>query len=159
MNVIARLEYELAYYDSAVNRFNHYTTRTPPAVLFRTNPGSINPQRSSYTATCLQFHAGWSNTWSLVWADQQRLIYINSERILNTVLKNYLEQRAIGMGGKTESRDSVLSAQSDEDDDSYNIFYKLQWLDIIRHQWKQYEEFRVILFNVLSGNSPFLGWF
>ena len=29
VNVIARLEYELAYYDSAVNRFNHYTTRTP----------------------------------------------------------------------------------------------------------------------------------
>ena len=30
MNVIARLEYELAYYDSAVHRCNHYTTRTPP---------------------------------------------------------------------------------------------------------------------------------
>ena len=30
VNVIARLEYELAYYDSAVHRFNHYTTKTPP---------------------------------------------------------------------------------------------------------------------------------
>ena len=30
MNVIARVEYELAYYDSVVHRFNHYTTRTPP---------------------------------------------------------------------------------------------------------------------------------
>ena len=30
MNLIARLGYELAYYDSAVHRFNHYTTRTPP---------------------------------------------------------------------------------------------------------------------------------
>ena len=30
MNIIARLEYELAYNDSAVHRFNHYTTRTPP---------------------------------------------------------------------------------------------------------------------------------
>ena len=29
-NVIAWLEYELAYYNSAVHRFNHYTTRTPP---------------------------------------------------------------------------------------------------------------------------------
>ena len=29
MNVLARQEYELAYYDSAVHRFNHYTTRTP----------------------------------------------------------------------------------------------------------------------------------
>ena len=28
VNVIARLEYELAYYDSAVHRFIHYTTRT-----------------------------------------------------------------------------------------------------------------------------------
>ncbi len=28
VNVIARLEHELAYYDSAVHRFNHYTTRT-----------------------------------------------------------------------------------------------------------------------------------
>ena len=27
MNVTARLEYELAYYDSAVHRFNHYTTK------------------------------------------------------------------------------------------------------------------------------------
>ena len=30
VNIIVRLEYELAYYDSAVNRFNHYTMRTPP---------------------------------------------------------------------------------------------------------------------------------
>ena len=30
VNVIARLEYELAYYDFAVHRFNHYTTRIPP---------------------------------------------------------------------------------------------------------------------------------
>ena len=28
-NVTAWLEYELAYYDSAVHRFNHYATRTP----------------------------------------------------------------------------------------------------------------------------------
>ena len=30
VNVIAQLGYELAYYDSAVHRFNHYTMRTPP---------------------------------------------------------------------------------------------------------------------------------
>ena len=35
MNVIARLEYELAYYDSAVHRFNHYTTRTPLRICSR----------------------------------------------------------------------------------------------------------------------------
>ena len=30
VNVIARLEFELAYYDSAIQRFNYYTTRMPP---------------------------------------------------------------------------------------------------------------------------------
>ena len=30
VNVIARLEFELAYYDSAVLSFNHYTMGTPP---------------------------------------------------------------------------------------------------------------------------------
>ena len=30
VNVIARLEYELTYYDSAVYCFNHYTMGTPP---------------------------------------------------------------------------------------------------------------------------------
>ena len=34
VNIIARLENELAYYDSAVHRFNHYTTRTPPKSRF-----------------------------------------------------------------------------------------------------------------------------
>ena len=33
VNVIARLEFELAYYDSVVHRFNHYTTRTPPRAV------------------------------------------------------------------------------------------------------------------------------
>ena len=33
MNIFVRLEYELAYYDSAVHRFNHYTTRTPPVLV------------------------------------------------------------------------------------------------------------------------------
>ena len=35
VNVIAQLEYELAYYDSAVHRFNHYTTRTPSDIFGR----------------------------------------------------------------------------------------------------------------------------
>ena len=30
VNVIASLEFEIAYYDSAGQCFNHYTTRTPP---------------------------------------------------------------------------------------------------------------------------------
>ena len=40
MNIIARLEYELAYYDSAVHRFNHYTTRTP--ISYNGNHYTIN---------------------------------------------------------------------------------------------------------------------
>ena len=36
VNVIARLEFELAYYDSAVYRFNHCTTRTPPETILIT---------------------------------------------------------------------------------------------------------------------------
>ena len=35
VNVIAWLEFKLAYYDSAVHRFNHYTTRTPPFVIVK----------------------------------------------------------------------------------------------------------------------------
>ena len=37
MNIIAQLENELAYYDSAVHHFNHYTPRTPP-ILDRVIP-------------------------------------------------------------------------------------------------------------------------
>ena len=32
MNIIARLEYELAYYNSSIHRLNHYTTLTPRRV-------------------------------------------------------------------------------------------------------------------------------
>ena len=38
MNVIARLEYELAYYDSAVHRFNHYTTPSLIWIMSETSP-------------------------------------------------------------------------------------------------------------------------
>ena len=50
MNVIARLEYELAYYDSAVHRFNHYTTRTPSSL----EEGSrflVSPRRDQFGST------------------------------------------------------------------------------------------------------------
>ena len=32
-NVITRWVFELAYYDAAVQRFNHYATMTPPFML------------------------------------------------------------------------------------------------------------------------------
>ena len=46
VNVIARLEYELAYYDCVVHRFNHYTTRTPPGSVENTQEvvkNQLNP--------------------------------------------------------------------------------------------------------------------
>ena len=36
VNVIARLEFELVYFDFAVHRFNHSTTTTPPEIRFIT---------------------------------------------------------------------------------------------------------------------------
>ena len=56
MNVIARLEYELAYYDFAVHRFNHYTTRTPPPVgwISRFFHSVFNETYSS--STCIWWH-------------------------------------------------------------------------------------------------------
>ena len=44
MNVIALLEYELAYYDSAVYCFNHYTTKTPPLRSWKRRKAK-SPQR------------------------------------------------------------------------------------------------------------------
>ena len=34
VNVVERLEFELACYDPALRRFNRYTTRTPPIIVF-----------------------------------------------------------------------------------------------------------------------------
>ena len=47
MNVITRLEYELAYYDSAVHSFNHYTTTTPPppSCLRQLNTSTVSLQK------------------------------------------------------------------------------------------------------------------
>ena len=67
MNVIARLEYELAYYDSAVHRFNHYTTRTPQhllrwlcRVLLQTSPSLSEWGRSNPRLRFLSFSVlGW----------------------------------------------------------------------------------------------------
>ena len=42
VNVLARLEYELAFYDSAVHRLNHYTT-SPPSTVSPTRPGIKHP--------------------------------------------------------------------------------------------------------------------
>ena len=63
MNVIARLEYELAYYDSAVHRFNHYTTRTPPGRSSGQHPVSshscwmyVRAGRPAFAQPCVGIH-------------------------------------------------------------------------------------------------------
>ena len=50
MNVIARLEYELAYYDSAVHRFNHYTTRTP-----KLHHGDTQDRKTGEESSCILY--------------------------------------------------------------------------------------------------------
>ena len=82
VNVIARLEFELAYYDSAVQRFKHYTTRRPP-LFFRcgicrdTVTVMLTPfkrtgvlQRSETFNKCLGYDSkklpAWLQFWSLV---------------------------------------------------------------------------------------------
>ena len=44
VNVIARQEFELACFDFADHRFNHYTTRTPPIILWLI-VSSLSPHR------------------------------------------------------------------------------------------------------------------
>ena len=61
VNVMARLEYELAYYDSAVHRFNHYTTRTPPELgdpLVSQNLTAQSAGAADYT-DCISQRVSW----------------------------------------------------------------------------------------------------
>ena len=45
MNVIARLEYELADYDSTDHRFKYYTMRTPPCFIEDIDNNRISKRR------------------------------------------------------------------------------------------------------------------
>ena len=58
MKVIARLEYELAYYDSAVHRFNHYTTRTPIKVSQEKDTVSRREQKDTVSRRVQQRSVG-----------------------------------------------------------------------------------------------------
>ena len=60
MNVIARLEYEFAYYDSAVHRFNHYNTRTPRQQVDFTVP-TVKRKKKLWeiSSTCNRFRLVW----------------------------------------------------------------------------------------------------
>ena len=80
MNVIARLEYELAYYDSAVHRFNHYTTRTPLSCLY---PHKIEELiRLSRKSDSLKLWKNWQMThWQSTYI--QTRIYFRKWFLLN----------------------------------------------------------------------------
>ena len=47
MNVIAWLEFELIYFEVAVQHFNHYATGTPPLTLFGSSSEISFPQWES----------------------------------------------------------------------------------------------------------------
>ena len=55
-----------------------------------------------------------------VLADQQKVTFINSVLTLGVIKKTYQERWLIGMDKERESRESMLSAQLDDDDD-YDI--------------------------------------
>ena len=78
MNEIAWLEYELAYYDSVVHRFNHYTTRTPPLKTDVYNKQYKQNIVIFLTSVDFVFHVGevfWYNHWpSTCLSLQQQLL-------------------------------------------------------------------------------------
>ena len=65
MNVITRLEFEPAYFDSKVHRFNHYTTKTPLVMFYIMQtfvgymiPSPLYTYKLSNTG-CLNIHGMW----------------------------------------------------------------------------------------------------
>ena len=102
MNVIARLENELAYYDSAVHRFNHYTTRTPPL---------------TFLTICLIFVHFWYGHQS-IWLRKKTLQYFLTNKFAARISS---AQNSLNRGGRHpcdwQYRDSwysnTVSLQSD----------------------------------------------
>ena len=102
MNVIARLEYELAYYDSAVHRFNHYTTRTPKQWCRWTESARGSSQlnsRSGKVASCLPFFTSFPRNPCYVglamrtqirpWSDFPLLVVSEEESPLSPVIAQF----------------------------------------------------------------------
>ena len=55
-------------------------------------------------------------------ADQQSLTYISFVRTLDAVKRNCQELKAFNICGDGESKESMLSAQLDVDDNIYTVF-------------------------------------
>ena len=92
VNVITRLEFELAYYNFGVQRFNHYTTRTPFTYEFELISDVLllmDEQRQDH---------------------QLEPTYSSSVPILDVDLKTCWKQRTIEKGGEKGSVISVLMA-------------------------------------------------
>ena len=60
LRIFVRLEFELAYYDSAIKRFNHYAIRTPPTAF-----------RGAY----LNGLQSYQNNWHYFWNDPSYLLF------------------------------------------------------------------------------------
>ena len=94
MNVIAWLEYELAYYDSAVHRFNHYTTRTPPTIKIVHNYKSDltdKMKRSFFQAAVVSILLYGCTTWTLTKRPEKKLDG-NYTRMLRAILNKSWRQ-------------------------------------------------------------------
>ena len=93
MNVIARLEYELAYYDSTVHRFNHYTTRTPPPFFYPplglvTSLREKKNSKFKLVALCLK---NWPCVTSCLWQREWVNKYIQASYSMFFCMKDILQ--------------------------------------------------------------------
>ena len=146
MNVIAWLEYELEYYNSAVHRFNHYTMRTPTSnssiwlidgtLLSAATPGQNGsgsngnegvfyiPQNWSFTIrwfsiiswTCVGGGVLPFCSWYILQPQQTRLITV---RIAYISLNNV---------------ETELMALADCQSQSFNDYISQKWT-ATKHQW------------------------
>ena len=90
VNVVARLGYELTYYDSAVHRFNHYTTRTPPRSYGNQNL-TDKMKRSFFQETIVSILLYGCTTWTPTKRLEKKLDG-NYTRILRAILNKSWRQ-------------------------------------------------------------------
>ena len=92
---------------------------------------------------------------TLVLADQQKFIFIISVQTLDVGWRTYQEKLAIGIDGKKDSREPMLSAGHDVNDD-YDISKKVKLATVV--EGNQKAPFQWLLhWSVGEGVIPFAG--